>query len=56
MDKIGENPHDWYDEEEHYIDDLHAFLTDYHKKIWNSPSKRIFDDRIFLNFFISIHS
>ena len=35
MEKIGENPESWYDEDEQYLDDLHAFLSDYYKKMWN---------------------
>jgi hypothetical protein len=33
MDKIGENPENWYDEDEHYLDEIRAFLSDYYKKM-----------------------
>ena len=35
MEKIGGNPENWYDEDEHYLDDLHVFMSDYYKKMWN---------------------
>jgi hypothetical protein len=33
MDKLGQKNNNWYDEEEDYLDQLHAFLADYYKKM-----------------------
>lgn len=35
MDKLGQKSNAWYDEEEDYLDELHAFLADFYQKIWS---------------------